>query len=55
MKKVHGKEYVIEAFHRYDDELNQDAPSKPEDEFIIEYGFNLFVLTNILMLRSKKG
>lgn len=36
--------YVIELFNA--DEKN---------EFIIEYGFNLFILINILILKNKKS
>jgi hypothetical protein len=55
MHKVFGKEYVNKAFRRYEKELDPEQPCLPGDELIIEYGFNLFILTNILMLRNKKG
>lgn len=49
-------EYDKFAFNRYENiEIDPDLESTHADEFIIEYGFNLFILCNILMLKNKKG
>lgn len=61
LTRVHGifttvfkKDYVKEAFARYLSKLDINKKSTEEDELIIEYGFNLFILVNILILKNKK-
>ena len=60
LTRVHGifrtvlkNDYVKEAFTRYLSKLD-DKKSSIEDELIIEYGFNLFILVNILILKNTK-
>lgn len=48
-KLVYGEDYVKEAFNRHSKPIDYEQ-STPLDELVIEYGFNLFILVNILML-----
>lgn len=50
-KLEYNNEYVADAFKTYLDEDNLFAP---KNEVIVEYGFNLFTLINILILKNKK-
>ncbi|CAD8074919.1 unnamed protein product [Paramecium sonneborni] len=51
---IYKKEYVVECFKTYLDE-NDGFENKKKNECIIEYGFNLFIIINILMLKNKKS
>lgn len=53
-KKTYKKEYVDECFKTYLDE-EDGYELKVKNEIIIEYGFNLFILINIFMLKNKKS
>lgn len=50
-KAIYGKEYILSAFRSYENENLFDS----KNECIIEYGFNLFTLINMLMLRNTKS
>ena len=47
-------DYCSEAFRRSEIKISLEEPENPDDELVIEYGFNLFILTNILMMRNPK-
>ena len=49
-----GDDYCSDAFRRSENEISLVEPENPDDELVIEYGFNLFILTNILMMRNPK-
>ncbi|CAD8158586.1 unnamed protein product [Paramecium pentaurelia] len=51
---IFKKEYVVECFKTYQDE-SEGYELKKKNECIIEYGFNLFIIINILMLKNKKS
>lgn len=45
-------DYNIKAFKRNENKINISEPDNPKNELIIEYGFNLFILANILMMKN---
>lgn len=51
---IFKKEYVVECFKTYQDE-SDGYELKKKNECIIEYGFNLFIIINILMLKNTKS
>jgi len=53
-KKTYKKEYVVNCFRTYLDET-EGYELKIKNEIIIEYGFNLFILINIFMLKNRKS
>lgn len=53
-KKIYKNEYLLGCFKTY--LLEEDGYElEKENEIVIEYGFNLFILINILMLNNKKS
>lgn len=64
-KKIYVDDYSKDAFKRviyeslcyyqYEYEIDFEQEEKEEDQMIIEYGFNLFILSNILISKNKKG
>lgn len=51
-KLVYGDDYVMEAFNRHSRPLDKEASAA--NELVVEYGFNLFILVNVLITKNKK-
>lgn len=51
---MYGDDYSDVLFKRAERKIDPKLPLTDDDEIVIEYGFNLFILTNILMLKNPK-
>ena len=48
-KDKYGNEYLCSSFKTAENVIKADEPLKPDDELIIEIGFNVYILLNILI------